>query len=406
MLYSSRQIVQEVNLTENVHVICGSSSITYRHILLAFTALIELPILNARFNNALGSRIKRLTPLQACDPRLIESSVTGIGIKLPLATRLIRATGFGASNPSDHIFALVGITSDMEELGIVADYKKTCSQVYTQVANALLLRQNNLQILARSRHPKREPGLPSWVPDWSQPNPIMIWNPKFPVYSAGKCSQKQNIRARGDELTLRGVITCRVEQLGWSWNSLSSQELRDMPNTIRRGLDIVQAFVDAHCFAYKTPDEKEDATWRTPIIDTECGIFSEDGRYNRRATEPMRRVFQNLRSSPDLPDPSLREYRHRCFAAIGIFQNRQYFATSTGHLGIGPSDMQIGDLVCVFIDADVPFVLRREKGQFSTGWFRRCQNEKYHLVGESYVHRMMDGQGAEEESRVEDIVLV
>jgi len=405
MLYSSRQIVQEVNLTENVHVICGSSSITYRHILLAFTALIELPILNARFNNALGNRIKRLAPLQACDPRLIESSVTGIGIKLPLAAMLIRATGFGASNFSDHIFALVGITSDMEELGIVADYKKTCSQVYTQVANALLLRQNNLQILARSRHPKCEPGLPSWVPDWSQPNPITIWNPKFPVYSAGKCSQKQNIRARGDELTLRGVITCRVEQIGWSWNSLSSQELRDMPNTIRRGLDIVQAFVDAHCFAYKTPDEKEDATWRTPIVDTECGIFSEDGRYNRRATEPMRRVFQHLRNFSDLSDPALQEYKHRYFAAPGIFQNRRYFATSTGQLEIGPSDIRIGDLVCAFIAGDVPFVLRREKVQFGIRWVREWRNEKYHLVGEGYVHGMMDGECWEKQLRVEDIVL-
>lgn len=366
----------------------------------------ELPMLNAKFNNALSSRIERLNALQACDPRLIETSMNGIGLRIPLAERLIRATGFGAGNPVDHIFALIGLTSDMKELGVVADYKKTIAQVYTQVAAALLVRQNNLQILARSRHPKQNPGLPSWVPDWSQPPPIMIWNPRFPVYSAGKCWLEQDIRAENSQLTIRGIITSRVEQLGWSWNSLSAEQLKDMPNTLRRGLDIVQDFVDAHCFAYKIPEEKEDATWRTPIVDTECGVFSENGRFNRRATEPMRRVFQNLRNSSDLSDTSLQDYKHRYFAAIGFFRNRRYFATSTGHLGIGPSDVRIGDLVCILIDGDVPFVVRREEGQSGPRWFRRWQNEKYHLIGESYVHGMMDGECWEKQIRVEDIVLM
>jgi hypothetical protein len=403
---SPRQIVQEVNLAESVHVICGSSSVTYRHILLAFTALMELLLLNAKFDNALDNRIKGLAALQTCNPRLIESSMNGIGSKIPLAMRLIRVAGFGATNPIDHIYALIGLTSDMEELGIVADYKKTCPQVYIQVATALLLRQNNLQILARSRNPKLVPGLPSWVPDWSQPPPIMIWNPRFPVYSAGKCSLKQDLRAKNTELTVRGIVTGRVEQLGWSWNSLSAKDLEDVPKTIQRGLDIVQEFLDAHCFAYTTPGEKEDAMWRTPILDVECGVFGESERYNRRATEPMRRVYQNLRSSSDLPDPSLEEYKHRYFAAIAFLQNRRYFATSTGHLGLGPLDMRTGDFVCVLIDGDVPFVVRREGGQSGPVWFRKWQTQKYHLVGESYVHKMMDGESWEEQMRVEDIVLV
>lgn len=67
--------------------------------------------------------------------------------------------------------------------------------------------------------------------------------------------------------------------------------------------------------------------------------------------------------------------------------------------------MQIGDLVCAFADGHVPFILRREKCQFGVGWFRKWRNKNYHLVGDSYVHGMMDGECWEGQLRVEDIVL-
>ncbi|KAH7088261.1 heterokaryon incompatibility protein-domain-containing protein [Paraphoma chrysanthemicola] len=399
-------IVQEVNLAENTYVICGSSSITYRHIRLAFTALMELPMINARFNNVLHSRIKGIA-IQSCKPRLIESSMDGIASDpIPLATRLIRATGFGATKPVDHIFALIGLTSDMKELGIVADYNKTCSQVYTKVAAALLHRQGNLQILARSRNPKLESGLPSWVPDWSQPPPIMIWTPQFPVYSAGKCSLKQKIRVTGNKLTIRGIIAGRVEKVGCSWDFLSAVDVKDGPKTMQGILNNVRDFVDAHCFAYTTPEEKEDAMWRAPIVDTEFGVFGENGRYNRRATEPMHRAFRSLRQPSELSDPSLEEFKHRYFTAAPILRNRQFFATSNGYLGNGPSDMRTGDLVCVLINGDVPFVVRQVEDQSGPKWLRKWQNMEYHLIGECYVHKMMDGEIWTEQTRVEDLVLV
>ena len=59
-------------------------------------------MLNAKFDNALGNRIKGIASLHTCNPKLIESSMDGIGTKIPLAVRLIRATGFGATNPIDH----------------------------------------------------------------------------------------------------------------------------------------------------------------------------------------------------------------------------------------------------------------------------------------------------------------
>jgi hypothetical protein len=79
--------------------------------------------------------------------------------------------------------------------------------------------------------------------------------------------------------------------------------------------------------------------------------------------------------------------------AIIKLQHRRLFVTKKGYLGIGPRDVEQGDLVCVLRGAQVPFVLREQlsaRRVRSTFWKR----EKIHceLVGECYVHGIMDGE--------------
>jgi len=65
-----------------------------------------------------------------------------------------------------------------------------------------------------------------------------------------------------------------------------------------------------------------------------------------------------------------------------ITQNyRRMFKTSHGYLGVGPEFMQPGDQICLVYGAGVPFVLRRR------------DNGGHLLVGESYVHGIMHGEG-------------
>ena len=54
--------------------------------------------------------------------------------------------------------------------------------------------------------------------------------------------------------------------------------------------------------------------------------------------------------------------------------------TEKGYMGLGPSEMQNGDLVAVLLGGSVPFVLHVEK------------QEQFSLVGESYVHGFMNGE--------------
>jgi hypothetical protein len=49
------------------------------------------------------------------------------------------------------------------------------------------------------------------------------------------------------------------------------------------------------------------------------------------------------------------------------------------HFGVGPAETQVGDIVCLLLRGRVPYILRP------------LENGNYHLIGECYLHDMMDG---------------
>jgi hypothetical protein len=70
-------------------------------------------------------------------------------------------------------------------------------------------------------------------------------------------------------------------------------------------------------------------------------------------------------------------YEH---AFLRFAPGRKFCTTSNGYMGWVPSAVQAGDVFCLFEDCRLPFVLRRcEKG--------------YKLIGEAYLHGLMDPGG-------------
>ena len=64
-----------------------------------------------------------------------------------------------------------------------------------------------------------------------------------------------------------------------------------------------------------------------------------------------------------------------------IYDGRRIFTSEKGYLGTGPEDVRTGDLVVLVEGAFVPYVLRPVVNKEST----------FSLVGEAYVHGVMDG---------------
>lgn len=58
---------------------------------------------------------------------------------------------------------------------------------------------------------------------------------------------------------------------------------------------------------------------------------------------------------------------------------RRFFITNQGYLGLGAAQTEVEDQVCVLFGGKTPFMLRKVSGHFK-------------LIGESYIHGIMDGE--------------
>ncbi|KAK0514619.1 hypothetical protein JMJ35_003236 [Cladonia borealis] len=64
-------------------------------------------------------------------------------------------------------------------------------------------------------------------------------------------------------------------------------------------------------------------------------------------------------------------------------RGRKLFSTLSGHIGVGDGTLEPGDLVCVFLGGETPFIIRPV-------------DQKYKFVGECYLHGIMHGEALEE----------
>lgn len=69
-------------------------------------------------------------------------------------------------------------------------------------------------------------------------------------------------------------------------------------------------------------------------------------------------------------------------------KGRKLFHTSRGYLGLTSLGTCKGDIVCLFLGANVPFILRSSTPT-------EAGDRTYALVGECYIHGLMSGEGME-----------
>jgi hypothetical protein len=63
-------------------------------------------------------------------------------------------------------------------------------------------------------------------------------------------------------------------------------------------------------------------------------------------------------------------------------KNRRFCSTTSGRIGWVPSNTEKNDLICILYEGQVPYVLRPCEGG-------------YKLVGECYIHGLMEGEAIE-----------
>ncbi|KAJ3542508.1 hypothetical protein NM208_g4060 [Fusarium decemcellulare] len=297
---------------------------------------------------------------------------------------------FKATDSRDKIFALLSFASDAAELGLYPDYQKGCRDVYLQ-ATLSLLKAGFLDILSLCHINKSIPGLPSWVPDFTVlsyrvalqeramnrqivPSSTVL-QPRFSA--SGDARQNILLESSLPSLLLHGKFLAEIQRVGTIWE----------PGAFQLWLQEISGF--------HHPEADSDhlrAVWRTAVADQQIRRLEEKPRLSSLVLEQVNSSLKGLDlATVDTQMFTTLGLSDYLFQLQHVARNRRPFVTSIGHLGIGPREMEPGDHLYIFIGAHVPYVLRPNA------------NGSLQIIGEAYMHGVMDGAAMDHGNPVEVI---
>lgn len=394
-------VMQETAFTDNIHIACGQESISWN----SFMEAISLMMLVAyqmiiRDPDFLGEKMETCQD-GWCAVKDIRLRIQS-GKKATFAETLVSLRQCLATDPRDKVFAFVGLQDSVE---FPIDYLKPVHIVYRDVAKALIPEYNSLDILVACQLDHSIPNLPSWVPDWSVsetnrkplvPAESFTSNPSnASVYNSSRDSNPDyKFSENLDELTVSGIVLDRIAEMGSSGND------PDFSQYFSTALALREKFIgripeEGDAQRREQVTEYADNFWRTLIVDRPAPSsvpfrtrIDESQAEDYRLQFDIRFELKPLSAArpPAGTGAGMSETQYAidfCSDYILAMQDakagRRVALTEKRYFAMIPSDAEVGDHICVFLGAQVPFVLRQTGAGFR-------------LVGDCFVQGFMDGE--------------
>ncbi|RSL60511.1 hypothetical protein CEP54_006749 [Fusarium duplospermum] len=260
----------------------------------------------------------------------------------------------------------------------MADYSSSFEDIYRRSTLSLIDECRNLRSLLRIPETKRNPALPTWVPDWCHGgvrsrHSEIIWIRVFRQFSAAG-SLRPSIRTMASDkvLSLQGLVLDRVAHVGRSLKN--RHKLKEIVNQWR---DPTYYSDNFNSQEYPWGGTYEQASNRALLGDLEPLTDQEKpGRHRFRSDEIAEASAQRLLASTEDP-------------ANSVVHNRKGIITQSGMIGLSNPDVEVSDVVCILLGGKMPFILRQKES--SPGG-----EDFYEYVTHAYVHGIMDGQAMED----------
>jgi hypothetical protein len=306
---------------------------------------------------------------------------------IDLRMLIMDASDKHATDLRDKVYSLLGIASKGFAMGITVDYRKPTERVYIDCAKHLLRLRADLRILTIIKlwhRTKSNFCLPSWTPDWSQPqgpggvlNRYYRFSPQHLFRAAGTNRSRVVVMEDSDMICLDGIrldlvrSTVRIKDMlmegGKKSISVTEPMLRKLAATILP--------------SYKYPFTGEpswEAIFRTFTADRTALSPRINDEYKARYFSTLTR----LKLGSNEPDQNILEadWIQVSRFILPIVEGKDMFVTEQGYIGLAEEGFQVDDLVCIFFGGEVPFLVRR------------VDDNRFRLLAECYVHGVMDGE--------------
>ncbi|KAI8635512.1 heterokaryon incompatibility protein-domain-containing protein [Xylariaceae sp. FL1651] len=453
-------IIQEVTLSRQAYLQCGESSLPWIDFCVGFLSLSHTFLL---YRPDIVPSISSYTQTMQLILTYHKAGTTFSSLDFPalLENHKVART----SDARDKIYAFLGLyeLKSGRSHNIIPNYRDTVTEAFVNFAKEIVEQSKTLDILGvpRQNSQNRVDGLPSWVPDWSSDDfatsltSRAIDGSYFFTFDAAKTPEAPaQAKPQDWNLQLRGFCFDEITKVGYLADPHFKQEndtnhARILPVrsvidsiavhrnwlTISRGLskrkypngqNAFEAFVRTiyldHFSSYYSAEEAAD--YYRCLYDP-CYVLSKPWfgvyrmSFGRRyaffqfgvvgkvfGAAPIRALAKAVGwmegvlpayGHYDLnrpPRPSGRNLNECLVDTRARTVYRKMFYTKSGYIGLGPRLTGEGDRVFLVKGSRAPLLLRPQP-----------QNGKWELLGDCYVHGIMQGE-AFDETKCETFVVI
>ena len=418
--FSRAWIIQEMAVSSNAIVVCGHELVHWTDLVRAINYMAASGLTQTFGPEAL----QRLSMMAYTRRRFMDNFN-----QLPMQI-LMRHRRALASDPRDKLFAFCGLFHQpgLDEIVFKPDYRMETTEVYKDFAVRLLSRDKNLDILSvpHVEFGTRFPNLPTWVPDWSTSdlcNSLLSHydEPNGPITTSGNYAatgSSQYIPIFDNEhnsLRLEGAIMDRILLVSTVYEASADHVSLDLNNSapsIIKDQRILRDWENVSLCrllwqAYPTGEKIRDV-YRQTLLGGRTYDNAEAMKimFDRWDYQLMKyRVLQLLRLDkiwffkllqwlmtcvcmiaqymnwPSvikfvLPNPET------AFISLAVaVQDRRMMRSEMGYIGVVQKGTRNGDYVALCKGGKVPLIIRQ-----------RNDGPEWELVGDAYIHGMMQGE--------------
>jgi hypothetical protein len=404
-------IRQEVAVATEVYVLCGNRTQKWTTLVMACEILSQ----NLFEFDSIVAEISPYTSgyHQAIFIDTIRENIRDAG-SAGFQNMLFHNRACESTDPRDRVYAVLGIVNNDEVKGLEPDYSMQKEEVFRAAVESLIHNTRSLDVLSACQDPERESGLPSWVPnfevDWKaqilrvKEGGENLYHASADIPVEGDSIQRPNENA----LAINGIICDEVEDIGdlYKDDSTLNKVLETWRQIALKTLTLKRLALTEH--------EIFESYWRTLIAD-------QDLAGDRASQDAINDITSHIvdadRPIPKLDLESGNTIFNQRFRVVA--ESRRLVGSKNGKIGLASVDVEVGDCICVFHGAGVPFVLRKKlnhyvivgeacKLRLQLNLLRLGQG-KLNSLFPLDIHGLMDGEAIRlvenEEAALEKIVL-
>ncbi|KAL8837301.1 MAG: hypothetical protein Q9170_002558 [Blastenia crenularia] len=391
---------QEIVAASDSCVSCGSLCIHFDYIS-QFAMIWDVLGLQGR----LSSHEAQYNASQAAHIILAKDYVAEAGARSSLIHFVQNTRTRKATDPRDKIYSVVALTSDLKPLPYAPTYKVGVDRLYIDFAAHVISQNRNLDILAMCCY---ESGnrLPSWVPDWrkSFTGMLKINRAEQPFCASGSSSMDGSLAINRTSinrtlLVVQGILLEQIKSQTDIHLTLEGNAfIKVFDDQIRLGnkqktLATVTRKLTLESPLYISDDEKWQAWWRTLVGGRRSDNTRVTDGFERTVWQYLEALDGFLAQDLEYESVNLVEHLEVELRLITMANGRRFCLTHSGRIGWIPGAARPGDVVTIFRGSAVPVLLRPHNGS-------------YLVIGQCYIHGIMDGEAVGDTAQFNPISLV